>query len=67
MYVTPNFRTKKALREAVANGETVRVFSPGPYPANTNGRETVEGPHAPEPHRWYAQVTVVEGIVTGVK
>ena len=33
MYVRPNFKTKKALREAVARGEKVEVFSPGPFPA----------------------------------
>lgn len=66
MYVTPNFRTKKALKEAVAAGKIVRVYSPGPFPAKQNGRETVEGPHYPEPHRWYAGVEVVDGVVTKV-
>ena len=32
MYVSPNFKTKKALKEAVAAGKVVRVFSPGPFP-----------------------------------
>lgn len=67
MYVTPNFQTKKALKEAVAKGETVRVFSPGPFPANENGREFIEGPHYPQPHKWYAQVMVENGIVKSVK
>lgn len=67
MYVHPNFKTKKALREAVAAGQRVEVFSPGPFPANQNGRESVEGPHYPEPHRWYASVEVTDGIVTKVK
>ena len=67
MYVEPNFRTAKALREAVAKGERVSVFSPGPFPAKQEGWEFVEGPHYPEPHRWYAQVEVREGLVVGVK
>lgn len=67
MYVSPNFKSKKALKEAVANGERVTVYSPGPFPANENGTEFVEGPHYPEPHRWYAQVTVKNGVVTAVK
>ncbi len=67
MYVRPNFKTKKALKEAVAAGERVEVFSPGPFPAQENGRESVEGPHYPKPHSWYAQVTVVNGLVTTVK
>lgn len=67
MYVSPNFQTKKALKEAVAKGEHVTVYSPGPFPANENGTEFVEGPHYPQPHKWYAQVTVKNGVVTAVK
>lgn len=66
-YVSPNFKNKKALKEAVATGRQVRVFSPGPYPVTENGTETVEGPHYPEPHRWYARVEVRGGIVVKVK
>lgn len=66
MYVAPNFKSKKALKDAVKNGDAVEVFSPGPFPAPTNGRASVEGPHYPEPHRWYAQVEVADGKVTRV-
>lgn len=67
MYVNPNFKTKKALKDAVASGQTVRVFSPGPFPAKQNGSESVEGPHYPQPHRWYASVEVKDGEVVKVK
>ena len=67
MYVTPNFKTKKALREAVERGDAVEVYSPGIFPANRNGIESVEGPHYPKPHRWYAQVVVRDGLVVEVK
>ena len=67
MYVSPNFQTKKALKEAVAKGEHVTVYSPGPFLANENGTEFVEGPYYPQPHKWYAQVTVRNGVVTAVK
>ena len=66
MYVRPNFKTKKALREAIQKGDRVTVFSPGPFPAPTSGRTTIEGPHYPEPHRWYAGVEVTDGVVTKV-
>lgn len=66
MYVEPNVKTKKELKERVARGETVVVYSPGFYPAKTDGEETVEGPHYPEPHRWYARVRVANGRVTKV-
>jgi hypothetical protein len=67
MYVTPNFKSKKAFKEAVASGMRVEVFSPGPFPAPSNGRTTIEGPHYPEPHRWYASVEVQNGLVVKVK
>lgn len=66
MYVTPNFKTKKALKEAVAKGDEVRIFSPGPYPPPHNGEAFIEGPHAPEPHSWYANVKVKDGRVTKI-
>lgn len=66
MYVSPNFTSKKALKAAVAAGELVEVFSPGPFPAKQNGRESVEGPHYPAPHSWYAQVEVKDGLVVKV-
>jgi hypothetical protein len=66
MYVDPNFKTKKALKEAVAAGKAVAVYSPGPFPAPTTGRCSVEGPHYPQPHTWYAQVEVEDGMVKRV-
>jgi hypothetical protein len=67
MYTRQNFKTKKALREAVAAGEEVRLFAPGMGTPRENGTEAVEGPHYPEPHRWYATVTVVDGLVVKVR
>jgi hypothetical protein len=66
MYVDPNFPSKKALRDAVKAGRVVAVFSPGPFPCPQEGRVTVEGPHFPQPHKWYAQVEVKAGQVIKV-
>jgi hypothetical protein len=66
MYTDINFKSKKALKEAVKNGKTVMVFSPGPFPCPQDGQVAVEGPHYPEPHRWYAMVTVKDGKVIKV-
>jgi hypothetical protein len=63
MYAETNFKTKKALKEAVAAGQKVATFSPGPFPARTDGRVSLEGPHYPAPHTWYASVEVKDGIV----
>ena len=67
MYTTRNFKTKKALKEAIAAGEQVTLFAPGLGSPKENGIEFVEGPHYPAPHTWYAQVTVKDGIVIKVK
>ena len=66
MYVNPNFKTKKALKDAVKEGKVVTVYSPGPFPAKENGSEFVEGPHYPEPHKRYAKVEVKDGKVMKV-
>jgi len=66
-YVSPNFKTKKKLKEAIKAGRTVEVFSPGPFGCKQNGAEYIEGPHYPEPHRWYAEVQVKDGRVIKVK
>jgi hypothetical protein len=67
MYCVKNFRTKKELIAAVKSGEVVQVFQPGPFPAVRDGRGAVEGPHYPEPHRWYASVEVRNGTIVTVK
>jgi len=66
MYVSPNFQSKKALKEAIKNGDSVTVYSPGPFPCPQNGTVAVEGPHYPKPHRWYASCNVVNGYVKAV-
>ena len=67
MYTTINFKSKKELKEAVAAGKAISVYSPGPFPCPQDGIITLEGPHYPKPHTWYAQATVAGGIITKVK
>lgn len=69
MYTTTNFRTKKALKESVAAGQSVGIWQPGPFGGNEprDGTVTLEGPHYPEPHRWYASATVKDGRIVSVK
>ena len=67
MYTDRNFKTKKALKEAVANGEKVTIHAPGLGTPKQDGTEFLEGPHYPAPHMWYASVTMQDGIVTKVK
>lgn len=68
MYVSPNFKSKKALKDAVAAGQRVTIFQHGLGDVPTDeARVAVEGPHYPQPHTWYAEVTVENGRVTKVK
>lgn len=69
MYTDRNFKTKKALKEAVAAGEVVTYHQPGPFGGNEpkDGTFCCEGPHYPEPHRWYATCTAKDGRIIKVK
>jgi len=69
MYTTQNFRSKKALKEAIAVGQVVTYFQPGPFGGNEiqDGTIFLEGPHYPEAHKWYAEATVQGGRVVKVK
>lgn len=53
-YVSPNFKTKKSLKEALKRGEPIEVYEPGLGNVPANGKVFLEGPHYPEPHKWYA-------------
>lgn len=66
MYTEVNFKTKKALKEALAAGKQIRCFSPSPFPCPKDGQITLEGPHYPEPHKWYAQAWLENGVVVKV-
>lgn len=69
MYTHTNFQTKKALKEAVVSGARVTVYQPGPFGDGIpqNGTVFLEGPHYPQPHKWYAQAELKDGVVVKVK
>ncbi len=64
-YTTTNFKTKKALKEALAAGKRVTYYQPGLCGDScpTDGTVYLEGPHYPAPHTWYAKATVKDGAV----
>lgn len=67
-YVNPNYKTKKEFVAAVKAGTIHRTYNPsGMFPTQENGSDVIEGPHYPQPHRWYASVTVENGIVKTAK
>lgn len=67
MYTRHNYRTKKALREDFEAGKRIEVWQPLPFGPVKDGKAVIEGPHHPEPHRWYAAVTVRDGVIVAMK
>lgn len=47
----------------------VTYYQPGPFGGNEpqNGTFCCEGPHYPQPHRWYATCTAEGGVIVRVK
>lgn len=67
-YVDPDYKTKKEFKAAVEAGRIHRTYNPsGLFQPPQHGTDTVEGPHYPRPHRWYAAVVVEDGVVIKVK
>lgn len=71
MYTDRNFKTKKALKEAIAEGKEIGIYQPN---GDVTGREAprdgkvyLEGPHYPAPHTWYAEGWVENGRLVRVK
>lgn len=67
-YTTKNFKTKKALKEALKNGDVLTCYNPGlgPNLAGFTGVVYLEGPHYPQPHRWYAKGQMKDGVLVKV-
>jgi hypothetical protein len=65
-YTDVNFKTKKALKDAVKRGDRITVFPAGLGTVPANGSCSICGPWYPEPHRWYALVWIKNGLVDKV-
>lgn len=70
MYTIENFKTKKALKEAIIAGKLVGIYQPG-FLDNTDytkfsGTVTLEGPHYPASHKWYARAKIENGYIVKV-
>lgn len=66
-YVNPNLKTKKAVKERLAAGEPIEVYQPGLGTVPENGTIALEGPHYPEPHKWYGSGTMKDGRLVSIK
>ncbi len=67
-YVDPNYKTKKDFIAAVKAGKVHHTYNPsGMFPVKQDGSDVVEGPHYPQPHKWYSSVVVRNGVVISAK
>jgi len=69
MYTDKNYKSKAELKRDVAAGVRVTYHQPGPFGGNEPRDGTIycEGPHYPQPHRWYATCEVKNGIIVKVR
>lgn len=69
MYTKTNFKTKKALKEALKRGDVVEYYQPGPFGGTEpqNGIIYLEGPHYPAAHAWYAEAVAKNGRIVKVR
>jgi hypothetical protein len=73
VYTSENFRTKKALKQAIADGKLVTLWQSNDMfgcreaRSDFTGEVSVEGPHFPQAHSWYARVSVENGRIVKVK
>lgn len=64
MYTDTNYPSKAALKRALKAGDVVYVHQPGGlFPSATDGRISLEGPHFPKPHTWYAEAEIKGGAI----
>ena len=68
-YTDRNFKSGKALKEAFQSGELIGVYQPGGMfgPEVKDGWTVIEGPHYPQPHKFYVQVEVKNGVIVEIK
>jgi hypothetical protein len=66
VYTIRDFKTKKELKDAVDAGKIVMLQVPIIGSTPTDGLVSLEGPHAPAPHTWYAEAWLKNGKVIRV-
>ncbi len=60
-YVSPNYSTKKGLKDGLVLGDRITVYQPALGTVPQDGKVLLEGPHYPKPHTWYAIGTMKGG------
>ena len=68
-YLYPNLKSKKAYKDAIKAGQRITAAENTPMGSVLvqTGKVTFEGPHYPEPHKFYGTAEVKGGCVVSVK
>lgn len=66
-YTSTNYKSGAALKRDFALGIPITVFQPNAVcPELCTGTVYLEGPHYPQPHKWYMSVQVRNGVVVKI-
>jgi hypothetical protein len=67
-YLDRPYKSKKAIKEALAAGKEVTVYTMNPYgsAAVPDGRHALVGPE-PYVRKYYAEIMVKDGCITKIK
>ncbi len=68
MYTEKNYKTKKEFMLDYKAGKEIYVYQPNQmFPVSGNGCVSIEGPHYPKAHSWYARVEIKDFKIVSVK
>lgn len=67
MYTIKNYLTKKALITDLKAGVEIMVYAPGLGSVPNDGPVSLEGPHYPKAHTWYASGVMKNGALASVR
>lgn len=60
----PEMWTEELQKKLNRLSNRLQAYQPGGmFPGTTNGKDVIEGPHYPKPHKWYASVVLADSIV----
>lgn len=68
-YTEYNYKTKKKIQDDIKEGKKIYCFNPGigGNLSHYTGSVYLEGPHFPEPHKWYGAGKLVNGVLISIK
>ncbi len=69
-YTRKDYPSKIAIKRAIAAGEQIACWQPGPFSDGNDlpdGSVFLEGPHYPKPHCWCGKGKIEGGVLVSIK